>query len=279
MMLRVIKATSRACDFTDSDRVEEILETFSNLDLLHFNRVVGNQRFWQLLNAAPTNGREGETVARLVKMSRGWNRSIRNSDRFINCLIRILSADAIDEFEQLSMDSQQEIWSSYYSRSSGNLLHACADKAFLRLLITTGFPLGALQEFSEASVQQYVESVRRSQSDSISNGSSKFDLSMPTDEFRRNVAIYFKNYRKRVDGQTLQGSYMFVLDPYFTQIPIMLRAVYGEENLWKVLERFSVLDAILCPNEIIDLLDNWDELKHYTSDWIKQFHSLEHTTD
>lgn len=278
-MLRVIKATSRARDFTDSDRVEEILETFSNLDLLHFNRVVGNLNFWRLLNAAPTNGREGETVARLLKMSRRWNRSIRNSDRFINCLIRVLSADAINEFEQLSMDSQQEIWSSYYSRSSGNLLHACADKAFLRLLNTTGFPVGALQEFSEASVQQYVESVRRSQSDSIANGSSNFDLSMPTDEFRRNVAIYFKNYRKRVDGQTLQGSYMFVLDPYFTQILIMLRAVYGEENLWEVLERFSVLDAILCPNEIIDLLDNWDELKHYTSDWIKQFHSLEHTTD
>lgn len=273
-MFKVSTVIPRVSCFNDQDETRVILSTKSNRYIRYFNKYVKEQ-------LSPVEASfSGVTLIKLLDQTLHWNRSLQTKRHLALTTIRLVNAKSIDEFEKLDSRTQQEIVASYYTLPSiSNHVQSCADKAFVRLLNMTKFPVHAKKEFSKATIHQYVESARKSHAlltdEEKSSVVANIDYSMPADDFRRNVARYFKNYRLSV-GMPRNGTYMVALSPYYTQILIMLRAVYGEEKLFEVLERFDIADTLLCPTEIVDLLENWEKLQAYPQHWIKQIHEMHH---
>lgn len=56
----------------------------------------------------------------------------------------------------------------------------------------------------------------------------------------------------------------------------MLRALYGERNVIEVLNRFVLDQEHICPNEMIELLTDWDNLRSYPTGWIRHMKNLQH---
>lgn len=65
-------------------------------------------------------------------------------------------------------------------------------------------------------------------------------------------------------------------DPYAPQFASMLRALYAERNVIEVLNRFVLDQETICPNEMIELLTDWDNLRSYPTDWIRHMKNLQH---
>lgn len=225
------------------------------------------------------------TIIRLYDLSLNWHHSVQNHGNFTKGAIRIIMAETIDEFEKLDTSKQQGIWDSYYLESNRNPIIACADKAFIKLLTETGFPVQARQLLVPNTVAEYIQTAKmtRQQYESERSPSRKVDYSLPNDEFLYSAQKYLKTYHKRPissyrpipnDSNAIES---ITLEPYRTQILIMLRAIYGEDKVLDVLERFSTSTALLCPNEMIDLLEDWESLHQFPAEWIAQIRHLEHT--
>lgn len=286
--------------FTDRDNVEEILKTFSNLDRLRFNQFLDNLEsknnldLRQLHIAFPTNDRIGETVLRLFRLSQQWSRSTRNSVKFVNGVFRLVAADALDEFESLSKYDQKKIWNSYYGTPSESPVQACTDRAFLRLLQMTAMPIFDA-EHATSEARNYLENARALTRDKelptaidISETTEKFVPNviniLNTDAYIKELAHYLVTgpvylvtgpvYTRR---RVVEGISLHVFQPYGLQITLMLRALYGEQKVLDLFRRFEFSNQCLCPNEMIDLLENWDELGEYPVDWICQTQALDHS--
>lgn len=231
-----------------------------------------------LLGAAPNLGNHTSTLVRIHNLSRHWPRKIREFEKLVRGVSRIITADAVTEFEKIDETAQQEIWTSYYLKpTDSNPVRPCADKAFLRLVNATGFPVTARQMLIPKVAAEYIETANsRHNVSRATNG--EIDYSLPTDAFLEEAQDHLKNYYVTDTINSRPGaSDAITIEPYRTQILLMLRALYGEANVLSLLERFRASDALLCPNEMIHLLEDWENIHQFPADWIAQIRHLEHT--
>lgn len=226
------------------------------------------------------------TLIRIFDLYKEFAWSSKSPDMFIQGARRIVEADSISEFEKLDPKIQQKVWDLHYLmtdyvRASRNPVLTCTDKAYIKLLLATGFPVQVMISSTPQVVKKYIEEANqiRNAKNLPKSINHKIDYSLPTDEFLQDAQVLLKTYyrnsldpmqpKRVIDGITLE--------PYQTQILLMLRALYGEASVLALLERFSTCDTLLCPKDMITILDEWDKLQEYPADWIGEFHHLDHS--
>lgn len=231
-----------------------------------------------LLGAAPNLEKHTSTLVYVHNISRHWPRKMGEFESLIRGVSRIIQADSVDEFKKLDETAQQEIWATLLVKLiDSNPVRPCADKAFLRLVNATGFPIAARQLLIPKVAEEYIETAN-SRRNATRTTNREIDYSVPTEVFLEDAQEHLKNYHINDTVNSRPGSTgSITLEPYRTQILLMLRALYGEENVLSLLERFRTSDTLLCPNEMIDLLEDWENLHQFPADWIAQIRHLEHT--
>lgn len=227
---------------------------------------------------APSDLRDHtSTLVYFYTLSRHWPRKMRGFDNLIKGACRVIKSDFIEEFKTLDEITQRELWEKCFINSTQhNSLIKCADKAFIRLLIATGFPVTTRQLLIPEVAKEYIEKANRARYVRVSQHSktSEVDYSLPTDEFMQKAQEYSDAYHAK---PTIYIRPDNTLDPHRTQIILMLRALYGEENVVSMLERFSNGPVLLCPMDMIELLEDWENLRQYPNEWIEKILDLQHS--
>lgn len=263
----------------DCQRVLEILADSPKREIRRFNKFMESNIqsasvFRRVMSQQELDKeRAGETIVRLLKLSRRLTRRGWRDDNFLRCSLRVINADSIDDFEKLDKDVQHQVWTIYYSASTYNALQGCADKAFLRLLHLSGLSVEKIDK---------VQSKLSDDSDSPLSFQRalelkhEIDLSNPTPAFTQMLMIQPSDSHQQSSSLLKFYSRVKSYEPYGVQITLMLRALYGEERVIDLFQHFEKSNQFLCPTEMIDLLEDWESLRDYSGDWISQMKDLEH---
>lgn len=231
----------------------------------------------------PLNDSTGATLVHILELSEKWLGHSTSVAGISLATRRVADADALEEFQQLDSKTQQQIITSIFPVLSPNPFLACADKAFFRLLKMTGFPVTALKSIGRECSMLYYNEIRATHRKFAEQHPEDQDfletrLEMPSDKFLEQALRHVDNYRLPpvITSEIAHGNYRISFDPYAPQFAFMLRAIYGERNVIEVLDRFVLDQEYICPNEMIDVLANWDELRNYPTEWIRHMKNLQH---
>lgn len=277
--------------FPDKEQVLDILKDWSPREIRRFNKFMQDSKTSAVLDAylydsKSVNQRVGQTIVRLFKRAKNLSRGGWRDENFLKCAGRLIASDSIDDFEKLSVNDQQKVWKSYYSIPMESPVQGCTDRAFLRLLHMTGMPI-LDAEHAKSEARKYLENARALTRDKelptpidISDTTEGFVPSviniLNTNSYIKESAHYLVTGPVYTLKRVMEGISFHVFEPYGLQITLMLRALYGEQNVLDLLNRFEFSNQCLCPDEMIHLLQNWDKLCEYPDNWISQTEELEH---
>lgn len=285
--MKTFELSPHVYKFPDYENLTELLASRSRRDVLRFNnfmwRIDKTPRIGARLfaDSSRNNKRIGETILRILDLS---NHLPTKSDNFPESCFRILNADSIDDFEKLDKDVQHQVWYRYYVEQYTDRMQTCADRAYLRLLHMTGMPVQDVS-FHADQVEDYMTAARSLHSERAMRGqklSREIDLSDPSDDFVHRIFKTMRDYKftstpsKGPRYMHAAGAALAVLEPYRMQIILMLRALYAEAKIFEMIDHFSDSEQCLCAEDLLNLLEEWDNLREYPVEWIRQMKSLEH---
>lgn len=267
--------------FSDSQEIRVILATLPLWEKSRFYRFIDginsvHPMVYYFLNSKEGCPRGGETILRLLSISRkltsnGW----KDPDFVLGCY-RIAQSDSIDDFEALDQDVQNKTWSVYFKNRMFPHYHACSDKAYLKLLRATGAPAvdeeklyGGVNEYIRLINQAYDEKRKSKKKIAI-----ELDLSDVSEEFL--TSTYGRLSGPYWIWHGTEKRSILRAHQHEIQVLTLLRAVYGEKSILEVLEVFNSEDKKLCIEEFVDLVGSWDEMKEYPASWIRHVKDFKH---
>lgn len=272
------KVTPLVEHFPDKEKVFEILEEWPPRKIRNFNKFMKENKARIVLElcsdeSTVVNQRIGQTIVRLFHESKNLTRKGWKENDFLRCASKIIESDSIDEFEKLDKDVQHQVWNTFYSVGTYNEMQPCTDKAYLRLLHRTGLSVDHADkvQYKLADRDESVLPFQRALEEKYG-----IDLSNPTPGFLNRVMKFPKVAQDSPKVYRAFHDRIRSLDPYGVQIILMFRAIYGEDKIIDFFKHFINYEQSFCPDEMIDLLDNWEELRVYSVDWISQIQELEH---
>lgn len=230
----------------DKQRVLEILENLPKRDIRRFNKFILHlsQAQEPILNynrkKAVEKDHAGETILRLLNLSKHLTPKFWKDD-FLRSTIRVINSEIIDEFEQLSKNVQSEVWSIFYAARTHNPVQQCADKAYLRLMVDTGWLV---------------------------------DEEGPDESYHTRNLLSVRQNTSQIIGESERIARIESFEPYGGQIFRMLNWAYGKQDVLEMLDHFKGMDEFICANEMIDILEDWENIKGYPEIWIRQTHGL-----
>lgn len=252
--------------FPDQQQTEEFLATLSP-------RTV--RKFWKFVATEPLRRRElsplspfddlksdspGVLTARIFKASQKWRMFTLSPNTFIGRARNLAGPGTMDIFEQLPSLTQEKIWTDKFL--GGEPIH-CAERAYLELVHRTKLSVNFYRSYYDPDRNTKIVKVKE-------------PLSQPSKEFLELVNRAFPRISLFIHSESKNHLRSLEFGSYSTESMMMLRYLYGEENVIEMCNRFIEAGVSICSSEAITILDSWEEWKHYSVDWIAASNGFKH---
>lgn len=276
------------------DRLPDLEQTESILAGLSSSE---KRQFWKLMKTLEVDAKavarlsnSGEVLARLYKCSLNWVPGFlvdfphtRNlpPDHFISQMHYFAKrTDLLDMFEELHPDAQQSYWKKRFYIGSKS---ECVDRAYLQLLLKSrlipGFCHSELDKVTATRICSITLDTKFSvifNSEIVTklpnHALESLDLSHPDADFSKTI---IKALLPAYNDQSLScdasngflGRYI-VFGSHPTETIMMMRAVYGEEAVTELVNKFTDEKRYLCLEQALELLEQWSEYRDLPAEWI-----------
>lgn len=272
----------------DLEQTESILADLSPVE---------QRQFWKLMKTLEVDEKviarfnnSGVVLARLYKCSLNWAPGFLVKfphthnlppDHFISQMHYFANhTDLLEMFEGLHPEAQQAYWKKKFYNG---VKSSCVDRAYLQLLrkssLIPGFseseldktPTGGICSITldtKFSVVLYKETIAKSANRALDS----LDLSHPDAEFNRTIIkallpAYNERSLSYAASNGLLGRYI-VFGSRPTETIMMMRAVYGEEAVTELINKFTDEKQNLCLDHALMLLEAWSEYRDFPAEWI-----------
>lgn len=268
--------------FPDYDELKKALDALPNREVVQFNNFLrsANQATLGGFLSSSKDGLKNISGVRVLEIFRNhlnWPRPKRKI-KTLSWSVRTLQApQAFELFCRTNPETQAFAAESIADVKHSSMFSVCSVTSFLKLLEMTNFPLDSDGPMTIDNAVNYA-TLAREKLTREGTRQTILDLSDPSDEFVLQINLLIPSvttgagvFRWRREGYNLP-----MFEPFFLQIIMMLRAVYGETYVLDVAERSKEFTSLACPDDLLSLLSNWDDLKDYPINWIESIHDFKY---
>lgn len=250
--------------FPDQQQTEEYLKTLSPRTVRKFWKFVSSDelRKYPSFTLSPFKEMDidgiGVLSARVFVLAQKWRKGSLQAGEFRSKIQYLSGSGSIEIFEKLSASVQEELWTEEYG--SYSYLH-CVGRAYLDLLKRTSFHPSFCYYYYTESYEIKI-GIRREAVERMIDLGSTLDLSDLSSDFVKSA--YWKS------------KCLFNFGPQASTYVILLRALYGEKKVLDALEWTHRARVKVCLEEVVAILDSWEELSQYPPEWVASVQGFKH---
>lgn len=266
--------------FPDQQQTEEYLKTLSPRTARKFWKFVSSDelRKYPSFKRSPFKEMDidgiGVLTARVFVLAQKWHKGSLQASEFRSKIRYLSGAGSIEIFEKLSTSVQEELWTEEYG--SHSYMH-CVGRAYLDLLHRTSFHPGFCYYHYTESYEIKI-GIRSKAVEKMVNLGSTLDLSDPSSDYVESLKTLFSFEGGNLNQAYWNSKCLFDFGPQASTYVTLLRALYGEKKVLHALEWTHSAGVKVCLEEVVAILDSWEEFSQYPAEWVANAQGFEHHT-
>lgn len=264
--------------FPDQKQTEAYLKTLSHRTIRKFWKFVESDDLRKYPSYLPYALKEvniegiGVLTARVFALAQKWKKGSLEASEFRSKIQHLSGSGSIDIFEKLSVFAQEELWNKKFG-SAASL--SCVERAYLKLLLQTNLPPNFCYSYYTKKLVLRTEIWEESRQKMIQQGST-LNLDSVSDDFSSTLKHLFSLEEMDYDLAYRNENCCFDFGSRARDSILMLRGLYGEKQIIDVFTWIYQGRVRVCLEEVIAVIESWQEFSQYPAEWIANAHGFKH---